>query len=148
MTNHYFNNVIGNPLESTVAVCHLIFDGVLQRYPKLKLSWHTVAASSRTTGRAWTTPGGPGLTAVPLSKTLLRRTWKSFTSTPSRSTQNCCKRLIDKFGADHVVLGTDYPYDMGEEDPLGLIKQVKRLPKAARDLIQGGNAARLLDIKF
>ena len=46
------------------------------------------------------------------------------------------------------MLGTDYPYDMGEEDPLGLIKQVKRLPKAARDLIQGGNAARLLDIKF
>jgi aminocarboxymuconate-semialdehyde decarboxylase len=46
-----------------------------------------------------------------------------------------------------VVLGTDYPYDMGEEDPLGLIAQVKRLPKASRDLIAGGNAARLLNIK-
>jgi aminocarboxymuconate-semialdehyde decarboxylase len=36
LTHHYFNNVIGNPLDSTVAVSHLIFDGVLQRYPKLK----------------------------------------------------------------------------------------------------------------
>jgi aminocarboxymuconate-semialdehyde decarboxylase len=57
------------------------------------------------------------------------------------------KHLIDRFGADHVVLGTDYPYDMGEEDPLGLIAQVKKLPRADRDLIQGGNAARLLKIK-
>ena len=57
------------------------------------------------------------------------------------------KHLIDRFGADHVVLGTDYPYDMGDEDPLGLIAQVKRLPKADRALIAGGNAARLLKIK-
>jgi aminocarboxymuconate-semialdehyde decarboxylase len=57
------------------------------------------------------------------------------------------KRLVDRFGADHVVLGTDYPYDMGEDDPLGLVAQVKRLPKADRDLIVGGNAARLLKIK-
>jgi aminocarboxymuconate-semialdehyde decarboxylase len=56
-------------------------------------------------------------------------------------------RLIRRFGADHVVLGTDYPYDMGEEDPLGLVAQVKRLPKAERDLVVGGNAARLLKIR-
>jgi aminocarboxymuconate-semialdehyde decarboxylase len=46
-----------------------------------------------------------------------------------------------------VVLGTDYPYDMGEEDPLGLIAQVQRLPRADREAIAGGNAARLLKIK-
>ena len=58
------------------------------------------------------------------------------------------KRLIDRFGADHVVLGTDYPYDMGEDDPLGLLAQVKKLSKADRELVAGGNAARLLGIKF
>jgi aminocarboxymuconate-semialdehyde decarboxylase len=47
-----------------------------------------------------------------------------------------------------VVLGTDYPYDMGEEDPLGLLAQVKKLSRADRQLIEGGNAARLLQIKF
>ena len=55
---------------------------------------------------------------------------------------------LDRFGADHVVLGTDYPFDMGEEDPLGLIAQVKRLSRVSRDLIQGGNAARLLGLKL
>ena len=37
LTLHYFNNVIGNPLDSTLAVSHLIFDGVMERYPKLKI---------------------------------------------------------------------------------------------------------------
>ena len=37
LTDHYFNNVIGNPLDSTVAVAHLIFDGVMARHPKLKV---------------------------------------------------------------------------------------------------------------
>jgi len=46
-----------------------------------------------------------------------------------------------------VVLGTDYPYDMGDEDPLGMVAQVKRLPRAERDLVVGGNAAKLLKIR-
>ena len=57
------------------------------------------------------------------------------------------KRLIERFDADHVVLGTDYPYDMGEEDPLGMIAQLKKLSRADRQLIEAGNAARLLQIK-
>ncbi len=58
------------------------------------------------------------------------------------------RHLIDKWGADHVVLGTDYPYDMGEVNPVGLVESVKRLPRAEKDLIMGGNAARLLKIKL
>jgi aminocarboxymuconate-semialdehyde decarboxylase len=45
-----------------------------------------------------------------------------------------------------VLLGTDYPYDMGEEDPVGLIGSVPRLKRTERDMIEGGNAARLLKI--
>jgi aminocarboxymuconate-semialdehyde decarboxylase len=37
LENHYFNNVIGNPLDTTIAVSHLIFDGVMERNPKLKV---------------------------------------------------------------------------------------------------------------
>ena len=37
LMDHYFNNVIGNPLETTVAASHLIFDGVMERHPKLKV---------------------------------------------------------------------------------------------------------------
>jgi len=37
LVDHYFSNIIGNPLETTVAASHLIFDGVLERHPKLKV---------------------------------------------------------------------------------------------------------------
>ncbi|MDP3615241.1 MAG: amidohydrolase family protein, partial [Rubrivivax sp.] len=56
-------------------------------------------------------------------------------------------RLIEQYGADHVVLGTDYPYDMADDDPMGTLAQVNRLPKVARELVAGGNAARLLKLK-
>ncbi|MDB5945782.1 MAG: hypothetical protein JWQ33_808, partial [Ramlibacter sp.] len=52
-----------------------------------------------------------------------------------------------RYGADHVLLGTDYPYDMGEDDPLGLVASVKKLPAAQRRQIEGLNAMRLLKIK-
>ena len=54
--------------------------------------------------------------------------------------------LINKYGADHIVLGTDYPYDMGETDPLGLIQAAIGDDATTMSAISGGNAARLLDI--
>ena len=48
------------------------------------------------------------------------------------------KFLVDKYGAEHVLLGTDYPYDMGEDDPLGLIGRVAGLTQDQIDLISGG----------
>ncbi len=148
LTNHYFNNVIGNPLESTVAVAHLIFDGVMARYPKLKIvvahGGGFIAHYWARMDHAWRARADcRTVIKRPPSSYLEKFYFDSITFDPEM-----LKRLIDRFGADHVVLGTDYPYDMGEEDPLGLIAQVKRLPRASRELIQGGNAARLLKIKF
>ena len=57
------------------------------------------------------------------------------------------RHLIDKYGPEHVVLGTDYPYDMGEDNPVKLIESVPRLSRADKEKIMGGNAARLLKIK-
>lgn len=147
LTHHYFNNVIGNPLESTVAVSHLIFDGVMARHPKLKVvvahGGGFVAHYWARMDHAWRArPDCRTVIKRPPSKYLEKFYFDTITFDPMM-----LKHLIDRFGADHVVLGTDYPYDMGEEDPLGLIAQVKRLPKAQRDLIAGGNAARLLNLK-
>ncbi|MDP1804030.1 MAG: amidohydrolase family protein, partial [Acidimicrobiales bacterium] len=52
--------------------------------------------------------------------------------------------LVQQLGADHVVVGTDYPYDMGDEDAVALVRAMTDLPAASRELILGGNAARLL----
>ena len=56
------------------------------------------------------------------------------------------RTLIRRWGADHVLLGTDYPFDMGETDPLGLLSKVEGLEEKERSMIAGGNAARLLGI--
>ena len=58
------------------------------------------------------------------------------------------RQLIDNYGPDHVLLGTDYPYDMGMEQPVKFIESVPRLARADKDRIMGGNAARLLKIKL
>ena len=147
LTNHYFNNVIGNPLDSTVAVSHLIFDGVMARYPRLKV---VVAHGGGFIAHYWARMDH-AWRARPDTRTVIKKKPSSYLEKFYFDTitfdPEMLKRLIDRFGADHVVLGTDYPYDMGEDDPLGLLAQVKRLPKAARDLVAGGNAARLLKIK-
>ena len=147
LTNHYFNNVIGNPLESTVAVSHLIFDGVMARYPKLKVlvahGGGFIAHYWARMDHAWGARADCRTVIKRKPSSYLEKFYfDSITFDPEM-----LKRLIDRFGADHVVLGTDYPYDMGEEDPLGLLAQLKRLPRASREMVAGGNAARLLKIK-
>jgi aminocarboxymuconate-semialdehyde decarboxylase len=148
LTHHYFNNVIGNPLDSTVAVSHLIFDGVMARHPKLKV---LVAHGGGYVAHYWARMDH-AWRARPDCRTVIKRKPSSYLEKFYFDTithdPEMLKRLVDRFGADHVVLGTDYPYDMGDDDPLGLVAQVKRLPRASRDLIAGGNAARLLKLKF
>lgn len=145
--DHYFNNVIGNPLDTTVAVHHLIFDGFMERMPKLKI---VLAHSGGYVGHyfarmdhAWR--------ARPDSRTMIKKKptshlAKFWFDTITFDTE-MLKRTIDKWGADHIVLGTDYPYDMGMYDPLGHIDAVPRLSRQDKDRIMGGNAAKLLKIK-
>jgi aminocarboxymuconate-semialdehyde decarboxylase len=54
--------------------------------------------------------------------------------------------LIEIFGADHVLIGTDYPYDMAESDPLGHLGSAKAPDTKNIEAIAGGNANKLLDI--
>ncbi len=147
LRDHYFNNVIGNPLETTVAVSHLIFDGVMERHPKLKIVlphaggylahyWARMDHAHRARPDVRTV-----ITKAP-SSYLKKFYFDTITFDPAM-----LGHLIDRWGADHVLLGTDYPYDMGDEDPLGLIAKIKRLPRADRELIVGGNAAKLLKLK-
>ncbi len=56
--------------------------------------------------------------------------------------------LVERFGADHVLLGTDYPYDMGMEHPVQFISEAGGISSSDKNLIMGGNAARLLKIDY
>lgn len=149
LSDHYFNNVIGNPLDTTVAVSHLIFDGVLARHPKLRIILaHGGAYLSHYWARmdhAW--GARPDCRRV-IKKKPSTYLAKNFYFDTITFDPVMLKNLIDRFGADRVVLGTDYPYDMAEVDPLGLVAAVKKLAKTERDLITGGNAARIFKLKF
>ncbi|MBL8385262.1 MAG: amidohydrolase [Burkholderiales bacterium] len=147
LTHHYFNNVIGNPLDSTVAVGHLIFDGVLARYPKLRF---LVAHGGAYVAHYWARMDH-AWRARPDCRTVIKRKPSSYLEKFYFDTIThdplMLKRLVERFGADHVVLGTDYPYDMGDYDPRGTIAKAG-LTRAERAQVEGGNAARLLKIRF
>ena len=147
LRNHYFNNVIGNPLETTVAASHLVFDGVMERYPKLRI---VLPHAGGYLAHYWARMDHAHR-ARPDCHTVIRKAPSSYLAKFYFDTitfdRDMLRHLIDKWGADHVLLGTDYPYDMGEADPVGLIDGVKRLTRTEKERIMGGNAARLLGIK-
>jgi aminocarboxymuconate-semialdehyde decarboxylase len=146
LRDHYLANVIGNPLDSTVAVHHLIFGGVLQDHPGLKIvvahgGGYLPAYSGRIDHAASARPDCcEHLKEMPT--TYLKRLYFDALV----YTHHQLQYLVDEYGADHILMGTDYPADMGEIDPIGFIERCPGLDDAARQAILGGNAARLLGL--
>ncbi len=142
----YFSNVIGNPLDTTVALHHLIFEGVLARHPGLKIiAVHGGGYLGGYSGRidhAWgARPDCRGSLKEPPG-TYLRRVYvDTIVFTPHQ-----LAALVAVFGADHVLMGTDYPFDMGEYDPVGHVLETPGLDQETQAKIIGGNAARLFGL--
>ncbi len=142
--DYYMSNVVGNPLETTLALSHLIQGGVMARHPKLKIF------------------GSHGGGFLPFYVGRFDHSWRERTECreftdqpPSAFVPNLyldtvvfrpeqIRYLVDFVGADHMTLGTDRPYDMGETDPVGLVNRVAGLSDAERDDIFSGTAMRLL----
>jgi aminocarboxymuconate-semialdehyde decarboxylase len=146
--DHYLTNVIGNPLDTTVAVHHLIFGGVLHQHPNLKLvlshgGGYLPAYSGRIDHGASARPDTcEHLHHMPT--TYLKRLYFDTIV----YTHHQLQYLVDLYGADHILVGTDYPADMGEVDPIGFIEGAPGLDDAERRAILGRNAARLLNIEI
>jgi len=146
LLDHYFNNVIGNPLETTVAASHLIFDGLMERHPKLKV---VLPHGGGYLAHYWARMDH-GWKARPDCRTVIKKTPSSYLEKFYFDTitfdRGMLEQEVARFGADHVLLGTDYPYDMGVDDPVGFIDGAKKLSKKDKEQIMGGNAAKLLKI--
>lgn len=146
LADHYFINVIGNPLDSTVAVSHLIFDGVLDRFPGLKICVaHGGGFLPAYSGRIDHAHGAREDCRRCIEKPpghYLRRLYFDTVV----FTEHQLEYLAGLYGSDHIVLGTDYPFDMGMYDPVGFVEGAAALTDADKDAIVGGNAARLLGI--
>jgi aminocarboxymuconate-semialdehyde decarboxylase len=139
----YLSNVIGNPLDTTMALHHLIFDGVLERYPDLKIiaahGGGFLPAYSGRIDHAWgARSDARGTLPQPPSLYLKKIYLDTIVFTSDQ-----LEALVNLFGVEKILLGTDYPYDMGEYDPIGHIAAVKSLSETDRTAIAGGNARAL-----
>ncbi len=143
-TRFYFNNVIGNPLETTIALHYLIFDGVLERHPNLKiLAVHGGGFLPAYSGRidhAWgARSDSHGSLPKPPTDYLKQIYFDTVVFTPHQLAE-----LVRLFGADRIVMGTDYPFDMAEFDPVGHVASVDGFDPSTVAALAGGNAKRLL----
>ena len=143
LTRYHLRNLVGNPFETTVAVASLIFGGVLDRLPDLDICFaHGGGYACLGVGRfdhgGQVRDEAKGSSSLPSD--YLRRLYFDTLVFSDRALSH----LIDVVGADRVVLGSDYPADMGEPRPVDFIESHPDLTDEKRLLILGGNMERLL----
>jgi aminocarboxymuconate-semialdehyde decarboxylase len=143
LDDYYLWNSAGNPLETAVTAAHLAVAGVLERHPRLRILL---------------AHGGGGLLAI---RGRLRRAFAARPEARARAPagpdaslrrfyfdtithdQALLADLVGYAGADHVLLGSDRPFDMGSDQPAAEVRAL-RLGDPGEQLILGGNASRLL----
>jgi aminocarboxymuconate-semialdehyde decarboxylase len=143
MSEFYFNNLIGNPLESTLAIGHLIFGGVLDRYSGLRICVaHGGGYMPGYWGRmdhGWRARADCSQLCRQQPSSYLRRLWLD-TLVFDRDQLDS---LVRTHGADRLCLGTDYPFDMAEPEPLAFHAHLDERDQAK---VLGLNAAALLGL--
>jgi aminocarboxymuconate-semialdehyde decarboxylase len=143
LARSYLFNIVGNPTETALALSHLIFSGVLDRYPGLRIcAAHGGGYLPAYRGRAdhaWRVRDD-SRTCLAEPSSYLRRMWfDTIVHDPAQ-----LRSLIDAVGSTQVVIGTDFPFDMGLDDPVGFLDSVAGLTPSEREQILGGNAEDLL----
>ncbi len=145
LTKYYFPLIVGNPLESALAISKLIYGAVLERLPDLRICFaHGGGAFAFTLGRlnhGWSVRP-EGRQAIPREPREYARLIyvDSLTHSPANT-----RFLVEQLGRDRVVLGSDYPFDMGSPDPVAALAEAG-LDAATRAAIEGTNAARFLGL--
>lgn len=143
---YFLNNTVGNAAETTIAVAHLVCGGVLERHPGLRVCVvhgggylpyqagrldHGYAARPDLAGRRLSRPPSEYLRSL-------------YYDTVTHSAR-ALRFLIEFAGADHVVLGSDYPFEMGDADPVRGLGTVPLLTAEERRLILHDNLHGLLE---
>ncbi len=148
--NGYLSNVIGNPLETTIALSHLIFEGTLDRFPGLKIcAAHAGGFLPSYAGRfdcgCPTRPDlCPGGTHGPIEKCPSEYLKQLYYDTMVFRPEGV-RHLAAEVGASQLMVGTDYPYPW-TTTAIDLILETPGLSDAERVAILGGTAARLLGL--
>jgi predicted TIM-barrel fold metal-dependent hydrolase len=146
--NGWMSNVIGYPLETTIALQHLIFEGMLDKFPRLKVcaahgGGYLPASAARMDHGCFVNPGacahGPLLRKKP-GDYLRQLYFDSLVFTPE-----ALASLVRQVGASQVVLGSDHPFPWSDQ-PIAHVLATPALSQADKAAILGGNARRLLGL--
>ncbi|MFJ8951154.1 amidohydrolase family protein [Streptomyces sp. NPDC102381] len=141
----YLSNSVGQPTENAVALSHLIFSGVLDRHPGLRIiAAHGGGYLPTHIGRAdhaWRARADAHACTQEPSAYLRRLYFDSLVHDPY-----VLRELVRVAGADRVLLGSDFPFDMGSEDPVGALRAAD-LADADFHAVRGGTAAALLRLR-
>ncbi len=143
LRSYYLNNLIGNPLDTTIAAACLVFGGVLERHPKLKVCLvHGGGFVPYQAGRwahGWHVRPEPKVNIKQSPEPWIER----FYYDTILHSKESLSFLVGSAGPARVLLGSDYPYDMGTGE---CVRQVKALviPEAEKATVLGGQAWKLL----
>jgi aminocarboxymuconate-semialdehyde decarboxylase len=148
--NGLLGNIIGNPLETTIALTHLIFDGTLDRFPGLKivgahgggyLPSYAARSDHGCSTQPIQCPGGPhGPIKKKPSEYLRQMYYDTMVFTPEG-----LRHLAAEVGTSQLMIGTDYPYPWTTTS-VEHVMSTPELTDTDRVAILGGNAARLLRV--
>jgi predicted TIM-barrel fold metal-dependent hydrolase len=147
--NGWLSNTIGNPLDTTIALQHLIFEGTLDKFPRLKVcaahgGGYLPSYAERSNHGCFVSPQNcnPDIVLKKKPTEYLKQLYfDSLVFTPE-----ALRHLVAQVGASQIVIGTDHPIPW-EEHPVDHIMATKSLSDAQKVAILGGNAAKLLGIK-
>ena len=142
LATHYLNNTIGQPLETTIALSRLIFSGLLDRHPGVRvLAAHGGGYLPTYLGRS------EHANAVrPEAQTMARRPSDYLRDMYFDTVVHdgvALRHLVNIVGLSQVMVGTDYPYDMGHFSPHQLVAAMPNSNRAECEAILGGNARKL-----
>ena len=143
LSSYYLGNLIGNPLDTTIAAACLVFSGVLERHPALKICLaHGGGFVPYQAGRfrhGWHVRTEPkSKLPMPPTDSLGRFYFDTIVHS-----KEVLEFLVGSAGADRVLLGSDYPFDMGMPDGVLQVRGLS-IPDADQSAILGGRARALL----
>jgi len=140
--SYYLNNLIHNPVETAVAGAHLIFGGVLERFPALRICLvHGGGMLPYDIGRLRRGHKMRKETQVTM-KGSIDDSYNRFLFDTVTHSASALRFLVQEVGAERVFLGSDYPFDMADPDPVATVRAAT-FPAAEEEAILSGNLGRL-----
>jgi aminocarboxymuconate-semialdehyde decarboxylase len=145
LKDYYLRNFIGNPLDTTIAAASLLFAGVLERHPHIKIFLSHGGGFLPYQAARFVHGWGEREESKKFLKVSPAASLGRFLYDTILHARQPLEFLIESAGADRVLLGSDYPYDMGQYDSVDLISSLS-IGDGEKEKILGGNARRLLNI--